>query len=514
MQPENIRAFKRLYVPTEKAIREMEAHFATNGANEKMVKEIIANCDAMIAMLPLEFPGRAALSPTTRILLVNLTDPEDEPQEIVEERPGFISARTPDNTQTLYEQTIHSVLQNWKFLAWNLVVHHATDTSIKNTYLPLTLAQAAHCMTLLPTGSYWQNWEKEIYVQCANQIGWYSYEWEQDTSKLEAALAQVEKGDQQADRESLSYIKDTRVRLLLKLHRPFEAYAIVREVLAQDRNYADFQEFKTDPAFKAWKQTVDERDKQANEAFLQMIKAEQDKVTNQFKNPENPLVIQHADVLNLIKQRMMANLLHAKQEEDFDEKDYTLKKWSVEKIAKFENSTKLRLPDELKAYLLEIGEGGEAYFWNGGLDVAWLSKNKKAQKTAGKPFPLTEDNVHDIGHLWGLKAWVYPHDTNWQEPGKIEAAADMETLFALPPDADITDGCFEIGYSSSQDPLYLVMNGMYEGEIWVDTLQYGADAGGCFAPASAHRLKFLAFMAESLLAHAPWTEESDQGSWM
>lgn len=514
MHSESIKTFKRLYIPTNKAINEIEAHFIANGPDEQLVNQIITNCDAMLALFPMEFPDRPAISPHNHTLLVNLTNPEDEPKEIVDERPGYISARLPEHTEVLYERTICSMLENWKFAVWNLLVHHTTDPRIKDIYTPLTLAQAARCMSLLPHGENWQTWERGIYVQCANQIGWYTYKREQDIDKLEAALAQVEKGDQQADRDSLSYIKDTRVRLLLKLNRPFEAYAVVREVLAKNKKSAYFQDLKKDPAFQAWNQAADERDKEANKAFLQLIKAEQDKVTNQFTNPENDLVIQHADVLNLIKQRMVSNLLHAKQEEDFDAKEYALKKWSVEKITKFEIDTKLRLPDELKAYLMEIGEGGEAYFWNGGLHVAWLSKNKKAQKTARKPFPLTEDNLHDIDHWWGVKAWVYPHETEWQELGKIDAAADMEELFELPADADMTDGCFELGYSSSRDPLFLVMNGIYEGEIWVDTLQYGAEAGGCFAPASADRLKFLAFIAESLLAHAAWPDESDQGSWL
>lgn len=79
----------------------------------------------------------------------------------------------------------------------------------------------------------------------------------------------------------------------------------------------------------------------------------------------------------------------------------------------------------------------------------------------------------------------------------------------------MSDGCFPLGDSTSQDPLLLIMNGVFEGEVWVDTLQYGAEAGGCFAPATADKMKFLAFIAASVQAHEQWyPNASDQGSWM
>jgi hypothetical protein len=38
-------------------------------------------------------------------------------------------------------------------------------------------------------------WEQEMYVLYGNQIGWFTYEREEDPGKLETALEVVEKGD-------------------------------------------------------------------------------------------------------------------------------------------------------------------------------------------------------------------------------------------------------------------------------------------------------------------------------
>jgi hypothetical protein len=529
MPEEKFKIFKRLYVAVGKAIHEIEAHFSAGGTNEQIVEQAIAHTDTMISMLPMEFPARSLSSPGNRVLLVDLTDPEAEPQEFIEKGQGYTMYKTPANTHTLYEVTILTVLENWKFNIWNLVVNHTKDISIRNKYIPLMLAQAYHCMKRFPHSSYWETWEKNMYVLYANQIGWFAYEQEQDTEKLDAALAEVEKGFPLSDWSDLKYIKDTKVRLLLKLNRPAEAYTIVREAFTTDPAYVDFQDLKDDPAYLSWLAGDIEKDKKAAEekqkayeAFLQMVKAEQGKITNQFVNPQHPLVIQYADALNLIKHRMLSLQLRKKYkedwttvEEDWDEEGYELKKWSAEEVAAFENKNKLRLPDELKVYLMEIGEGGESYFFYGGVNVSWLAENKKKLEKAQKPFPITEDKIHDINHWWGVKAWVYPDDTDWIDEGILKETDDMEAMFGLPENATMSDGCFPLGDSTSQDPLALIMNGVFEGEVWVDTLQYGADAGGCFAPATAEKMKFLAFIAASLLAHEKgYPDESDQGSWM
>lgn len=516
MQTDNIKAFKRLFVPVEQSIFEYESHVAANGVDEQMMEQIIANCDTLISMLPMEFPTQSAHSPGQRIMLINLADPDDEPAESLE-----IDEMVHENIRLLHEHTILANLEYWRFSTWNTALHYTKDALFKEKYTPLMLAQAAHNMQRFPHGSYWDRWEKNFYVQYTNQIGWYAYELDEDTAKLEAALTELKKGYELSDWHSLSYIKDTTVRLLLKLNRPDEAYPIVREALIWNADFEYFQDLKNDSTYLLWIKEDAKRTKKARQAFLKMVKSEQEKVTNQFTNPQHPLVLQHADTLNLVKQRMVSLTLHQKYkedwvtlEDDYDEEAYALEKWSVEKIAKFEKETKLRLPDELKVYLMEIGEGGDRFFTYDGIYINWLAEDKKEQKRVKKPFPVTADKIHDIDHWWGVKAWVYPDDEEWIEIGKFTEDDDMEELFELPAAATLLDGTIKIGDSSSQDPLYLIMNGEFEGEVWVDTLQYGADAGGCFAPASAGKLKFLAYIAECILAQEQWHKKpSDQGNW-
>ena len=78
-----------------------------------------------------------------------------------------------------------------------------------------------------------------------------------------------------------------------------------------------------------------------------------------------------------------------------------------------------------------------------------------------------------------------------------------------------TNGCLHLGTSLGQDPLLLIMNGVFEGEVWVDTLTDGEDGGGFFRSASIQNLKFLVFIAASLQAKQQgYTNITDQGDWV
>lgn len=219
-------------------------------------------------------------------------------------------------------------------------------------------------------------------------------------------------------------------------------------------------------------------------SFLQFVAEEQVKIINQFENPEHPLVVEHAAVLNLIKQRMLSTQLHVMYSQSnwqtADEarlgERYSLDKWPIEKVTQFEATTELRLPDELKVYLMEVGEGGIGYFTYGWITLITLANQKSLDKIK-KPFPLTPDDMDAILHSY-------------------------------------TDGCLHLGSSSGQDPLLLIMNGVFEGEVWVDSLQYGEDAGGFFGPATPQRLKFLNFIAASLLAKEENYDTSKKGDWL
>lgn len=89
----------------------------------------------------------------------------------------------------------------------------------------------------------------------------------------------------------------------------------------------------------------------------------------------------------------------------------------------------------------------------------------------------------------------------------------MKALFGLPPKAEITDGCMMLANSDGQNELFLIMNGEFEGEIWSDRLQYGAEVRGCFGPATTKRMKFLEYIANSLGKKRRAGKEDD-GDWM
>ena len=75
MQAENIKSFKRLYVTVKKLIAEIE-RFTPGSADKKLVEQVIDKTNAMIALLPFEFPAESLQFAKARILLVDLANPE------------------------------------------------------------------------------------------------------------------------------------------------------------------------------------------------------------------------------------------------------------------------------------------------------------------------------------------------------------------------------------------------------------------------------------------------------
>jgi hypothetical protein len=172
----------------------------------------------------------------------------------------------------------------------------------------------------------------------------------------------------------------------------------------------------------------------------------------------------------------------------------------------------LKLPDEYKVYLMEIGSEGQFYFYMGGI-LNPLDIVDEIIEPMKKPFPVTADKIHDVDNFYGVKAWVYPDDNDWIAEGVFPKGTNMKALFGLPPKTDITDGCMMLGNSAGQNELFLIMNGEFAGEIWSDRLQYGAEVRGCFGPATTKRLKFLEYIADSL-GKTKRTGGEDEGDWL
>jgi hypothetical protein len=525
---EKIKAFKGLYTACYSLILAFEEEAAKTGKTlEEKVDQAITNMDEMISMLPMQFPSISEGNNKQQMLLINLKDPEDEPKQIAtKNKNGYTNYSVPGHVQMLFEESVHMALESWKFQLWSQVNYLSKDPAVLAKYKPLLLAHAKKCMDNFPFKVTMIEWEMNLYLQCANKIGWNAFLEEEDPLKLEEALAIMEKGFVQSNWYQFSYLKDTKVRLLIKMGREEEAYAIVLEGLRHNADHADFRDLKTDEKYLQWLQKEKEREAAAKkkeeedyQAFLLFVKKEQEKLADQFVNPDHPLVKEHATVLNLIKQRMLQTRLHIQYKDSkwqtpsskFDKWFVELKKWSVEDIAAYEKEHAIRLPDQLKVYLMEIGEGGKHYYCYGGVTIP----AKKELAAIRKPFPITADKMHPINHDWGINAWVEPDNNDWIKLKILPKSADMQAMFGFPDGVTANDGCWYFGDSYGQDGLFLIMNGEFEGEVWVDTLQYGAEAGGCFAQATPQKLYFLPFLAESLRRKSEgYSGNEYTGSWM
>jgi hypothetical protein len=516
LDQEKTRAFRRLYVATNQLMTGFEATGNAGPFDESCVQRAIANIDQMISLLPFEFPVPALRSSTDRMLPINQNDAEDEPQP---EGDKF-----PEGIIVYYDSYVSNDLTYWKLLILSRVAYFFPEPAIVDKYKPLIFQQAEQCLDALPQPTYGQEWLMNRITFCANQIGWVAYEFD-DPQKLEAALVKVERGFEYSLFEGRKYIKNKKAYLLLKLGRNEEAFQIVFDALRREADDPDFAALKADERYLLWleeKAKKEEAAKQelqkAYESFLQFVAAEQAKVTNQFIHPKHPLVVEHTALLNLIKQRMISVALHEKYrksgwktaEEEEYKNLFELKKCSLKKLEEFEEKQELRLPDELKVYLMEIGAGGKGYFSFGNINLP----DKKSLEKAKKTFPVTPDKIHDIQHVWGIKAWINPRDKkDWVAEGVFKKNDDLELLFGLPEKVKPTEGCLYLGPSYSQEELYLVINGAFEGEVWADSLFASAEEGGCFGAASAQRLTLLPFIAESLQAKQQQYENVSDGMW-
>jgi hypothetical protein len=322
--------------------------------------------------------------------------------------------------------------------------------------------------------------------------------------------------------------------LLLKLKKQEEAFPIVYQTLKEHPDFKDFDDLKNHADYLKWlekQKNLEEQEKldkkKADEAFKELLKEEQKKSHDQFINGKHTLVKKHKNVLNQIKKTQIAlrlrklyrkngwELLKERMGDHYHD-DYGLFLWSEEKINLYERKYKIQLPEELKVYLMEIGEMGHGYFsWGEGIIMPHDTKEIEKLK---KKFPITSAQIHDLGSYLGQKGWIYPDDNSGfvhlQEQGLIPRNANAQEMFGLPENTNIFDGCMLLGYSMGQNSLYLIMNGEFEGEVWSDTLQYGVESGGCFSVATRKRLKFLDFIAHSLESHRNNYSNTDDGDWI
>lgn len=482
--PEELQQFRRLYVDASKLDQTIQSLAASRIVEADNINKVVAQIEELLALLPLDLPeGR---------LLINPKDPDEAP------------LKRKDNLIVLKEANLQIVLEDWKFRLLNI----ATMCGDTEKYKPWLLAQANKCVALFPEKDKWEPWEKDMFTVFANQICYYA-----DDAELEQPFQILKRAYAIAEYPKHWYIKEMMATYLAKFGQLEAAYAIVFEVLSIDPKFAQFQSYKTDEAYLAWS------------AGKEPIKpppppAEKPVEIPPFIYPDHPLVKQHADILYIIKKRVEEyRLSRAKKllekgwdiDNEFNEQ-YAMRKWSPEELEAFETTHGIHLPGEYKVYLMEIGSDNRHYFMMG--EVPGIHKIDEEQlENIKKPFAITASKIHHVGHALSQKGWIFPDSEEWMEEGVIKG--DLKALFGLPEGAKMTDGCFYFADSAGQNPLYLIMNGEFEGEVWADTLQYGVDARGCFGPASIKTLKLLEFVAESLLAKSVGIfYASEDGDWL
>lgn len=91
--------------------------------------------------------------------------------------------------------------------------------------------------------------QEEVARRCGNALAWHLME----RGDLGAALSIVERALTVAQSGDHDYIRDTKVRILLKAGRDHDAYVLVDQVLARDPWFDDFADLRDAPEYLAWK---------------------------------------------------------------------------------------------------------------------------------------------------------------------------------------------------------------------------------------------------------------------
>ncbi|CAA6799014.1 MAG: Unknown protein [uncultured Aureispira sp.] len=98
--------------------------------------------------------------------------------------------------------------------------------------------------------------QRECVRIIGNALGWHLFSDTDDVAILEEALYYAERANGQIDGIQHFFIRDTLVRILLKLGRKEEAYQLVAKTLKKYASFSDFQDIKKDKEYKKWRKKM------------------------------------------------------------------------------------------------------------------------------------------------------------------------------------------------------------------------------------------------------------------
>ncbi len=120
------------------------------------------------------------------------------------------------------------------------------------------MLHARKCLELTPDPNLvWHftdegEFHKEVIRTASNALAWYLYENQTGAHDLEEALSLIEKAISCITEPHQAFLYDTKVRILLALNRQDDAYPIVNRILANDPDFYEFQDLKTDENYQTW----------------------------------------------------------------------------------------------------------------------------------------------------------------------------------------------------------------------------------------------------------------------
>ena len=109
-----------------------------------------------------------------------------------------------------------------------------------------------------PPGNIWHftdegAFQEEVTRRAGNALAWHMMEAAKSDGDLDRALSVVNRALAFADEPQYDFIRDTKVRVLLKMGREHDAFVIVDTVLTRDPSFDDFGDIAEGDAFVAWR---------------------------------------------------------------------------------------------------------------------------------------------------------------------------------------------------------------------------------------------------------------------